>query len=464
MAWRGLAVLVVPAIVAGHVPEPRGRPTGVPIARQRLTGPANGLATADVSADGHVVAFVSVSRLTTADDNSLDDVYVFDRVTERLHLESVTAGGRAADGSSQQPHVSGDGRFLVFSTVAPNIIGRGVESMAQVVRRDRTTGVTTLVSHAPDGSPGNGWSGHADISDDGRYVVFESRAVDLVAGADAKHGGSDIYLFDAADGSVRRVSLTDAGVQSASGQSSTPAISGTGRFVAFSSTAPIDGPARARPDNAVRSVFRRDLSSGATSRVSATRNGGVPNGPSYHPAITADGHQVAFVSTATNLDGVRGATREQHLYLVDAETGRVQLLSRSAAGGAADGASRYPAVSGDGRYVVFSSDASNLLCAGPCRERRVDGSADLNLVSDIYRVDTATGVVDRVSGGTANDPWWRASSGAAIDGTGDVVVFSSRQPIDEADLEDDDDLFIDVQRGPAGDRPGNGLRPTLVYR
>ena len=111
-----------------------------------------------------------------------------------------------------------------------------------MLRRDRTTGVTTLVSRTPAGAPGNGWSGVPDISDDGRFVVFESHATDLVAGPDGNGGGSDIYLFDAADGGLRRISVTTAGEQLANGQSATPAISGTGRVVAFSSTAPLDAP------------------------------------------------------------------------------------------------------------------------------------------------------------------------------------------------------------------------------
>ena len=79
MAWRMLAILAVPAMLGMHVPEPPSQPAGVPIARQRLGGTATGSATADVSADGHIVAFVSLARLTPADENSLDDVYVFER-------------------------------------------------------------------------------------------------------------------------------------------------------------------------------------------------------------------------------------------------------------------------------------------------------------------------------------------------------------------------------------------------
>ena len=201
------------------------------------------MATVDVSTDGRVVAFVSLARLTAADDNTAEDIYVLERATGTISLESASSSGRASDGSSQHPRLSGDGRFLVFSTVATSLVGSQGEAVnAQVLRRDRTTGVMTLVSHTPAGAPGNGWSGVPDISDDGRFVVFESHATDLVAGPDGNGGGSDIYLFDAADGVLRRISVTTAGEQLATGQSATPAISGTGRVVAFSSTAPLDAP------------------------------------------------------------------------------------------------------------------------------------------------------------------------------------------------------------------------------
>ena len=320
-----------------------------------------------------------------------------------------------------------------------------------MLRRDRTTGITTLVSQTPAGAPGNGWSGVPDISDDGRFVVFESHATDLVAGPDSNGGGSDIYLFDAADGGVRRVSVTTAGEQPATGQSATPAISGTGRVVAFSSTAPLDAPP-GRPARQVdrRSVFVRDLTDGVTRRISASRDRDGPNGESYYPAISGDGHRVAFVSTATNLDDDARARRQENIYLHDDRMPRLTLLSRSASGGAADGVSRYPAVSADGRYVLFSSDASNLHCTDRCGP-----ATDLNLVMDVYRLDTVTGIAERVSGGPlARDPWWNASWGVASDGTGRVVAFSSREPIDDADLDHDDDLV----------RPGAARHRRRVHR
>src|SRR5829696_4884329 len=105
MAWLVLAVLAVRAMWSADLPEPRCQPVSLEIARQQLPGSATGLATVDVSSDGKIVAFVSLARLSAADENTIDDVYVFDRTTAQLRLESVSASGGAGDGSSQQPRI-----------------------------------------------------------------------------------------------------------------------------------------------------------------------------------------------------------------------------------------------------------------------------------------------------------------------------------------------------------------------
>lgn len=424
--------------------------TGTRVVRQMIGGPPSGIASAGVSADGRFVAFVSLARLSPADHNNLQDVYVIDRATGRVTLESVTADGRTADGSSGHPRLSGNGRFVVFSSVASNLAGASLDGTGtQVLRRDRVTGTTILVSRTPAGTPGQVWSSHPDVSEDGRFVVFESAATNLVPGVDANGIGKDIYLFDASDGTVRRVSLDAGGRQPATGESSTPAISGSGRVVAFASTAPLGPDQSAATTTLRREVFARDLATGDVKRLSATRGGGVPNAASYYPAIDGDGRRVAFVSQATDLDDDGRATRLEHVYLYDAGAPRLRLLSRSASGGAADGNSRHPAISGDGRYVIFSSDASNLVCAERCGR-----PGDVNLVWDVYRADTATGLVDRISGGaSARETWWGGSSGPATDRTGRVVAYSSLQPVNEADLDHDDDLYIEAL--PAADQAGD---------
>ena len=412
-----------------------------PVARQSLQSTTTGLATVDVSGDGRHVAFVSLARLSPADDNVVDDIYVLDRTTGQVGLESVTGGGVASDGSSVHPRLSHDGRYVVYATVAARLIG-AADADQQILRHDRTTGATTLVSRNPAGLPANGWSGHPDVSEDGRYVVFESSATDLTAGADANGAGTDIFRFDAADGSVRRISVTTTGEQPASGESLSPAIDASGRRVVFTSTAPLDGvvPGAVRPP---RQVFLRDLAAGETRRLSTTREGRPPDGASYAPAISADGRVVAFVASASLGDGRRAARRES-LQLYEIATARLRPEIRGADGGPVDGDIRHPALSADGRFVVFATTASNLRCAVQCREDHVD----LNLVWDIYRRDTTTGLTERVSGAAqARGPWWTTSTGAAVDGSGRVIAFSSRQPTDEDDLEHDDDLFVQVLPG-----------------
>jgi Tol biopolymer transport system component len=428
------------------------------VARQALNATTTGIATVDVSADGRYVAFVSLVRLAAADDNVVDDVYVLDRETRRVTLESVAADGRASDGSSVHPRLSGDGRFVVYATVGTRLLGMKGDLGQQIVRRDRLTGISIVVSRTGAGRPANGWSTQPDISHDGRYVVFESTATDLVGGADANGSGTDVYLFDAVDGSTRRISVTTAGGQPGAGDSYSPAIDAAGRRVAFTSTAPLEGAAATAAGRGLRHVFLRDLATRQTHRVSATRDGRAANGASYYPAISADGRRVAFVSSATDLEGALRRAPHEQVYLYDVEARRLRLVTRSASGGLADGGSRHPALNADGRYLVVGSDASNLHCAADC-----EGRADLNLVSDIYRLDTVAGVAERVSGaGLTGGAWWTASTGAAIDGSGRVVAFSSRQATDEDDLDHDDDVFVEVLPGPGGSMADMPDPPCVV--
>ena len=95
-----------------------------------------------------------------------------------------------------------------------------------------------------------------------------------------------------------------------------------------------------------------------------------------------------------------------------------------------------PRLSGDGRVIAFESWASNLLCTGRCR----DADIDENLLPDVYLVDRATGRFRRASG--ADGTWWAPSIGPGIDGTGRVVIFSSREPFGPEDLTADFDLFV----------------------
>ena len=400
-------------------------------------------ATVDVSADGRFVAFESAAALVPADQNRSVDIYVLERSTGNVTLESVVTSATVGDGTSH-PRLSGDGRYLVFTSCAHNLAGN--QPMAtvvpQVLLRDRWVGTTTLVSRTFAGSPGNEVSGHADISDDGGTVVFQSAATDLVDEEDRNGPRSDVYAFDVRSHRIERVSLDANGVQQAAGSSFAPTVSGDGRSVVFVSSVPLDGVFNRRRSRreaeGVNHVYLRNLNSGFIRRISHAPAGDDADGPSFHPAVSGDGRLVAFASQATNLVP-RDRNRVADVYLHDVHTGQTTLVSRSARGGSATGPSRQPALSADGRFVAFVSDAADLACASRCPNRLLD----LNLVADVYVFDTLTHDLARVSGARAKSPWWEASTGPSLDAAGRVIAFSSRHPIDPSDVKHDFDLFVE---------------------
>ena len=361
-------------------------------------------------------------------------------------MESALADGSPSNGDSFGPDISDDGRFLVFHSSGRLIPRSGQDPTQQIVLRDRQLDVTTVLSTNEAGERGNDDSSGAAISGDGRVVAFESHATNLVPGADGNGAASDVYAVTIATRAIVRVSTTSTGRQHATGASFGPSISADGQLIAFTSSAWLDEEhhrsARRtvkaqplQPNGELRNVFVRDLARGTTRRISRT-NRGDPNGPSYLPAISQDGRWIAFVSNATDL--VAGDKNElSDVFLHDLHTSKTSLVSRSASGEPANGASSRPAISANGQYVAFESDASNLVCSRRCSARDLD----INLLFDVFVFDHSSGVITRLS----KDPesgWMEPSRSPAIDGRGNVIAFSSRRPTDDRDRRDDFDLFV----------------------
>jgi Tol biopolymer transport system component len=240
--------------------------------------------------------------------------------------------------------------------------------------------------------------------------------------------------MDAATMLFRRISVDSTGQQSSDGSSFAPSISADGRYVAFSSTASLDGPPG--PPRGLVNVYLRDTLLGKTSRVSIAAGGGMPNGSSYDAAVSGDGRYVAFVSDATNLLKHRDTNRAPDVYVRDTVAGITGLVSRNISGEPGNGSSSHPAISQGGRVVVFQSEASDLICGTRCPV----ADRDINLVADIFARDRVRGTTRRVSRGATG--WMEPSIGPAIDGSGSVIAFSSRHPLDAADDRDDYDLFV----------------------
>ena len=167
------------------------------VAVQRLDAFQDGFAAADLSADGHFVAFVSWAALSAQDTNNQADVYVMDRTSGRVTLESLRFDGGPANGTSGHPRISGDGRFVVFSSIASNIVPLPGSSLCiQVFLRDRRTGRTLLVSRSTAGGMSNGGNDEPDISEDGRFIAFVSTATDLTHDPDANGMSQDVYRYE----------------------------------------------------------------------------------------------------------------------------------------------------------------------------------------------------------------------------------------------------------------------------
>lgn len=398
----------------------------------RYASPSD-LVAPSVSADGRYVAFASLVRLVPADTNDRSDIYVLDRVSGTVTIESLSPDGRARAHDSVWPRISGDGRFVVYESTQGTA---GHVVLRMITLRDRWRETTRVLQRGDE--PPDRDSREPAISSDGRVVVFSSCATNLGEDTDVNGPAEDVYAFDIPTSRFERINVGTNGRQPLSGASFAPAVSADGKYVTFTSTSDLDSSAETPPhrqSSRFANVYMRDRDAHVTTRISIARNSSVANGRSYGAAIEGDGRHVAFVSEATNLVS-RDDNRLPDVFLHDVHSRTTMLISRSVSGGSANGPSRNPVVAMNGNYVAFQSDASDLICAGRCPR----DSKDINLVSDVFVFDTLSRTTARIS--TGRQPWMEPSAGPSISGTGAVVAFSSRHPVDAKDTENDFDLFV----------------------
>jgi hypothetical protein len=333
-----------------------------------------------LSADGQTAIFTDPTARVPADTNGywVTDVYAYQ--SGAIELISQGPTGTCGNSYSSTPGgVSANGRFVVFTSYSTNLIAGGTNGQVQVYLRDRTTQTTEIVSVSTSGAQGNGLSQHAVVSDDGRFVAFESSATNLVAGDSS--GFIDIFLRDRQLGVTTRVSLDSNGVE-ANQQSTDPAMSGDGRFIAFQSRASNLVPA---DTNGVEDVFVRDTLAGVTRRVSLSSSAEQANAACTGASISGEGRFVTFDSAATNLaPGVRSGHHD--VFLRDRESSRTELISVGADGQDLDYGGYWGAkISAGGRFVVFNG--SNPGCAFDTpqtnvflRDRGAPGSVQANCI------------------------------------------------------------------------------------
>jgi len=352
-----------------------------------------------MSADGRYVAFQSyASNLVVGDSNGTWDVFVRERQSGTTRRVSVDSAGVQGNDSSYAPSISADGRYVAFYSFASNLVGGDTNAERDVFVRDLQTGTTERASVGLGGAQGNGFSLYPAISADGRYVAFSSNAPNLVAGD--TNDAEDIFVRDRQTSTTERVSVDSAGAQG-NGSSGDPSISGDGRYVAFWSSA---SNLVASDANGFRDVFVRDRQTGTTELASLTTAGLQGNNESIFPSICADGRYVAFWSYAYNL--VQGDTNfANDVFVHDRQAGTTERVSLDSAGAQGNSHSLALSISADARYVVFESDASNLV------------PADTNSVTDIFVRDrfggpSFTSVCDAGVGGVIFCPCANPPSGA----------------------------------------------------
>ena len=301
---------------------------------------------------------------------------------------SVSSDGAMAHDISGQSSISEDGRFVVFSSRANNLVPVDMNDSYDVFVHDLQTGTTTRVSVASDGTEGDESSeDDPSISADGRFVAFESLASNLVPGdtngiPGRPFSGGDVFLHDRQIGTTTRVSVASDGAEGNS-RSQGSMISADARFVAFDSMATnlITGDTNNSED-----IFVHDRQTGITERVSVASDGTEGNNFSTRPSISADGRIVVFNSSASNLV-LDDMNNSKDIFAHDRQTGVTTRISVANDGTEGNNSSSNPATSADGRFIVFDSMANNLV------------SSDTNNLEDIFLYDQQASAIIRVSVG-----------------------------------------------------------------
>ncbi|MFN0241714.1 MAG: TolB family protein [Planctomycetota bacterium] len=349
----------------------------------------------------------AATNLVPNDTNGTLDVMVRDLVAGTTSRASVSTGGVEGNGSSKLATISADGRYVAFESDATNLVPGDTNLATDIFLRDLQAQTTSRVSLRPNGNQCNGFSFGCSISADGRYLAFYSSATNVVQGD--TNNRTDVFVRDLLLGTNVRVSESSTGLQGEGGDSVCPMISADGRFVVFSSDATNLVP---NDTNGEFDLFVQDLQTGALERVSVGSNGVESNHDTWIiSTISADGRYVAFTSTATNLaEDVNGV---DDVFVHDRETGETRCVSVDSAGIQSNAQSKQGSISGNGRYVAFFSNGDNLV------------PNDTNAVYDIFLYDMFARKTTRISVDDAGNEGTAGSRNPWLSLDGRYVLFTS---------------------------------------
>ena len=308
-----------------------------------------------LSADGNYVAFhSSATDLVDNDTNGREDMFMHNRLTGETWRVSVASDGTQGDGTNiHDASVSGDGRYVVFSTTATNLVA-GYDTQYQCVLHDNQTGETTMASLDTSGNNEDFSADSPVISDNGRYIAYMAYSYDNKHQCGGRYGG---VVYDLTSGTRTCFSPSldgdggNAGIQSID-------ISADGRYVAYSawSSNLVNNDTNGEMD-----VFVRDRTAGTTTRVSVDENGDQIDVEATNPKISNDGRFVVFLTAAALVSEDTNNTDDVYLYdLVNEEP---TLVSKKYDGSGITDALSCNAldISGNGRYIAYGSQATNIV-------------------------------------------------------------------------------------------------------
>lgn len=363
-----------------------------------------------ISDNGRYVVYQSeATNLVSGDTNTYIDVFLYDNVTKSTIRANRGPNGLQANGPSSQPAISGNGRYVVYQSNANNLVTGDTNNVADIFLYDTLNKITTRVNRGPNGAQATGGdSWNPDISYDGRYIVYQSSAKNLVPGD--TNNFWDIFLYDTVTKTTTRVNRGPNGAQASGGSSNQPAISGNGRYVVYTSSAT---NLVSSDTNNEQDIFLYDTVTKTTIRANRGPNGAQATGGESNLAdISSDGRYIVYYSYATNL--VTGDTNNAaDIFLYDTATKSTIRANRGPNGLQANAGSYSSKISSSGRYVVYYSDANNLV------------SVDNNSKKDIFLYDTVTKTTIMVSKGLNGAQTTDQSFNPAVSSDGRYVVYNS---------------------------------------
>jgi subtilisin family serine protease/Tol biopolymer transport system component len=352
-----------------------------------------------ISRDGKQIAYLSnTANLVQGDTNANSDVFVYDTTTQYVTRASVSSAQQQANKPIEAPAINGDGSKIAFLSASSTLAAGDDLFSKDVFIRDRSTNVTTMESRTSNTS--RDARGVPAISDDGNTLVFQQSVAD-----DAINSWG-VFVADRVAGTRERVQLNvDSDIANIAFLNAS-GISGDGRFVTIASG--VSGT----PDENFHDIYIYDRNTKTLEKPDLRLPQSIANGSNYDPSLNYDGRFMAFVSDDTGLI-VGDTNNTADVFIYDRVSRLVTRVSQTKNGTQANGASSSPALSSDGKFIAFSSDASNLI------------AGDNNALSDVFVVDRSNGNIERIS--VAND-LTEANGGSfspSISGDGRFVVFES---------------------------------------